>query len=95
MDLLEWLTGWYASNCNRDWEHTYGISIGTLDNPGWSMIIDLTDTPLEGRQLTEISMSNSDNDWYRISSTGEQFAGYGDEKKLNVLIGKFKAFAES
>jgi len=95
MDLLNWLTDWYASNCNRDWEHTYGISIGTLDNPGWSMIIDLIDTPLEGRQLTEISMNNSDNDWYKISSTGEQFMGYGDEKKLNILIGKFKDFAES
>jgi hypothetical protein len=76
-------------------EHTYGISIGTSDNPGWSIIIDLIDTPLEGRQLTEISMNNSDNDWYRISSTGEQFTGYGDEKKLNILIVKFKAFAES
>jgi len=95
MDLLDWLTDWYASNCNRDWEHTYGISIGTLDNPGWSMIIDLIDTPLEGRQLAEISMNNSDNDWYTISSTGEQFTGYGDEKKLNVLIGQFKTFAES
>ena len=95
MDLLDWLTDWYASNCNQAWEHTYGISIGTLDNPGWSIIIDLIDTPLEGKQLTEISINNSDNDWCRFSSTGEQFTGYGDEKKINVLIGKFKAFAES
>ena len=95
MDLLDWLTDWYAFNCNRDWEHTYGISIATLDNPGWSIEIDLIDTQLEGRQLSEISMKNSDIDWYNISSTGKRFTGYGDEKKLNLLILKFKAFAET
>ena len=90
MELLDWLTDWYASNCNQDWEHTYGISIATLDNPGWSIEIDLIDTQLEGRQLSEISMKNSDIDWYNISSTGKRFTGYGDGKKLNLLILKLK-----
>jgi len=39
MDLLEQVEDWYSSQCNGDWEHQYGISIDTLDNPGWSRSI--------------------------------------------------------
>jgi hypothetical protein len=28
------LEAWYASRCDGEWEHGYGISIETLDNPG-------------------------------------------------------------
>jgi Immunity protein 53 len=30
------------------WERSFGVEIGTLDNPGWSLKVDLTDTPLAG-----------------------------------------------
>jgi hypothetical protein len=33
-DLLKRLQDWYVSQCDGGWEHTYGISIDTLDNPG-------------------------------------------------------------
>lgn len=33
MDILKWLENWYSSNCDGDWEHLYGITIRTLDNP--------------------------------------------------------------
>ena len=33
-DLFSWIEKWYANNCNGDWEHSYGITIETLDNPG-------------------------------------------------------------
>jgi hypothetical protein len=33
-DLLEWLMRWYAAHCDGEWEHTYGVVIDTLDNPG-------------------------------------------------------------
>lgn len=35
-DVLGRLERWYAAQCNGDWEHTYGITIETLDNPGWT-----------------------------------------------------------
>lgn len=31
---LERLCSWYSQKCNGDWEHSYGVSIDTLDNPG-------------------------------------------------------------
>jgi hypothetical protein len=33
-EILPWLQGWYATQCDGDWEHEYGVSIETLDNPG-------------------------------------------------------------
>jgi len=50
-DSLNWLMQWYLRECNGDWEHTYGVEIGTLDNPGWALKIDLRKTTLEGRSF--------------------------------------------
>ena len=64
-DLLKGLQEWYTSHCNGDWEHTYGISLSTLDNPGWSLKIDLTDTCLSDRTFDEVHFQGADqNDWY-------------------------------
>jgi hypothetical protein len=32
---LTWLQAWYAEQCDGDWEHQFGVSVETLDNPGW------------------------------------------------------------
>ena len=47
MDILKWLEKWYFSMCDGSWEHFYGVKIDTLDNPGWMVLIDIIDTPLE------------------------------------------------
>jgi hypothetical protein len=39
-----WLLKWYKSHCNGDWEHGRGIHLDTIDNPGWSLSINLEDT---------------------------------------------------
>ena len=44
---ISWLQNWYTTQCDGDWEHDYGITIGTLDNPGWYVVINLVETPLE------------------------------------------------
>ena len=42
--MLERLQRWYLYRCDGDWEHSFGITIETLDNPGWMVTIDLQDT---------------------------------------------------
>ncbi len=34
MDTLNWIQSWYYENCDGDWEHSYGMRIDTVDNPG-------------------------------------------------------------
>lgn len=99
MDLLLWLQKWYSENCDGGWEHFFGVKIDTLDNPGWRVEIDITDTPLEEKVFPEISYYNSDEDWLhcRISEglfNGKVFDGSGDQTKLTVILETFRKWAE-
>jgi len=50
-ETIEKIQDWYKINCNDDWEHRYGYKIETLDNPGWAIKIDLTDTALNNLEF--------------------------------------------
>ena len=54
-DALYLLQRWYVAQCDAEWEHSYGVEIGTLDYPGWSLRIDLKGTALcrAGSRLVE------------------------------------------
>ena len=66
---IERLQDWYKINCDGSWEHSYGYSIATLDNPGWTIRIDLAETCLEKLYFKE-EFQNSDNehDWFFIKT---------------------------
>ena len=44
---IRFIQSWYASNCDGEWEHEYGIRMATSDNPGWYIEIDVSETSLE------------------------------------------------
>lgn len=54
---------WYADQCNEDWEHEWGVKIETLDNPGWSVSIDLEETDLEDCEYLRHDVNRSPHDW--------------------------------
>ncbi len=93
MEMNDWLSNWYKLNCNGDWEHTYGIRIETLDNPGWLVEIDLVETSCEGMKIS-IKSEKSEDDWFDINADGEVFTAVGDPMKLQLLISHFKEFVE-
>jgi Immunity protein 53 len=90
MTITNWLQEWYLQACDGTWEHSHGIRIDTLDNPGWHVRIDLAQTPYANAVAREISLENSETDWLRCSLQGEQFNGYGDPGKLERIIQMFK-----
>lgn len=94
MDILKWIENWYSEQCDGDWEHEYGINITTLDNPGWSVKIDLTGT---GRtiNLPFERHENSESDWYDIAVKDSVFSAAGDPTKLAFLLEKFKALIDN
>jgi len=94
MESINQLMNWYASNCDDDWEHIFGIKIQTIDNPGWSFKADIVDTEVEGKTTFEESIDDED-DWYSIKGDGKTFKGYGDPKKLGFLLDKFAEFIKS
>lgn len=67
---LHQLSKWYSNQCNGDWEHDWGVKINTLDNPGWTIEINLDQTELDQIDFKEISHRCDDGDeenrdWYR------------------------------
>ena len=88
------LETWFASMCNGDWEHTYGITLGTVDNPGWLFTVEITDTPLLGRPFTTISERASDSDWLHCAVTDAIFRGSGGIGNLERILTIFLDWAE-
>ncbi|MFD6423025.1 immunity 53 family protein [Streptomyces sp. NPDC060198] len=61
--VFDWLQGWYSAQCDEDWEHEWGVKIDSLDNPGWSVRIDLEETDLEGVDFPRQHLKRSKHDW--------------------------------
>lgn len=92
--IIHWIQNWYAEQCNGDWEHSYGVKINTLDNPGWDVEIDLTETDLEGLSIEYYLVEESETDWYGISVKDNVYSAGGDPSKLELLLLKFKELVE-
>lgn len=91
---VEWLQNWFQNECNGDWEHTFGIKIETLDNPGWLVKIDLSETDYENIVLDTGYFESNDEDWYRIKLESSIFKGVGDLSKLEFLLNEFRSIIE-
>ena len=97
MTLIEQIQEWYASQCDGDWEHSYGVEIGTLDNPGWLIKIDLIDTKLQDREFAQMSRGDSDIDvdWLHAKIEEGKFQGACGAKNLEELLGIFLKWADA
>ncbi len=93
-DDLVWLQGWYRQQCNGTWEHAHGIAFDTIDNPGWQVIIDLTETSLQNAGMSPLRRDDGPNDWLAIEVKESKFVGHGDPGKLTQIIAVFRAWAE-
>ena len=95
MSSLESLQRWYNSQCDHDWEHSFGISIETLDNPGWSVTIDLWSTELEGVTMPSFRQNSGEEDWVHCWVENNQFRGAGDPFKLDAILSVFEQLLSS
>lgn len=95
MDSIEWLEKWYIHHCNGRWEHAYGIKIETLDNPGWSVEIDLRETECDNLKQEAVHQDRGDENWISCSINDGVFKGYGDCMKLEQIIETFKKWVDN
>ena len=97
MNMLEEIQNWYKMHCNNDWEHSYGVSIDTLDNPGWIVKISLNDTLLEDVVFPSVEEGTpedsesifgclSDNNWVKCYKEKNVWIGMGSPDKLEEIL---------
>ena len=88
------LAAWYARECNGEWEHRYGISIQSIDNPGWWVKVDLVGTALAARTFEAVSNGvelegATGSRWLRCYVADGVWNGAGDPTRLDEIVGYF------
>ncbi len=96
MDQLSRLRDWYAAQCDGDWEHTYGIKLDTLDNPGWLLYIDLAATGLQDKPFIPVHRGDSeeDADWFHCKVVSGKFEAAGGVPNLQDMLEAFLSWAD-
>jgi hypothetical protein len=90
-----WLQKWYHSHCDGDWEHDCRIHISTIDNPGWSVMINLENTELEEKKFNEIDIEISPDNWLICFIKNRKFEGCGGPVNLPEIFRIFRNWAEN
>jgi len=73
-ESLNRLVEWYCGYCDGLWEHSYGISIETLDNPGFRVEINLVGTDLEHLPFQAIDLEmdpDGEGEWISCSKSDD------------------------
>ena len=65
INFVELLQGWYEVQCNGIWEHSFGIEVVNIDNPGWK--VKITGASLKRSGL--VSVERDESDWIRIAAS--------------------------
>ena len=89
------LQDWYLKACDGDWEHQYGISISSLDNPGWFLKVELKGTYLEEILFQEVKIQRDQEDnWLTCRLENGSFCGYGGPSNLEEILVIFLDWAD-
>ena len=94
-DTLSWLENYFSNLCDGDWEHGVGIHITTLDNPGWSVDINLEDTLLEDVPFAIIDIEQDDDHWIYCRVRDKFFQGRGGKHDLKNILDIFKTWHDT
>jgi hypothetical protein len=89
MDNLNRLQLWYKQQCDGSWEHQHGVSVETLDNPGWTVVVDLVDTDLQSTQMEPVVEQKDEEDWLHCKIDNDRFVGNGGPLKLDAILQLF------
>jgi hypothetical protein len=97
MHELSQIQDWYASQCDGSWEHSNGVQIESLDNPGWYVKIDIRQTDLAERTFESVAREAGDDsmDWVHCKVEAGQFIGAGGPRNLAELLAVFLTWAKT
>jgi hypothetical protein len=91
---MNFIQSWYASNCDGEWEHEFGIRMATTDNPGWHVKIDVCETNLEGVLVERLRRDLPEGGWMIAWSDGKVFQAACSPLSLGDVDGFFKKVTE-
>lgn len=93
-DDFKWLQSWYKSKCNGDWEHSNRIRIETIDNPGWSISLNLYDTALQNKPFEIVDIKRDSENWIYCFVDKNRFEGRCGALNLSEVLKIFREWTE-
>ncbi|GID91953.1 hypothetical protein Adi01nite_13650 [Amorphoplanes digitatis] len=93
-DVWTWLQAWYVTQCDGEWEHEFGVKIETVDNPGWSVDIDIAHTGLAGKPYGRQQVHRSQHDWVITWEENSHFHAACGPLNLGEALHTFRQWAE-
>ena len=97
-NVMERLINWYLKFCDGIWEHSQGIEISTIDNPGFRIKINLKGCGYNCSFFEEIDWEcaeNPEQDWIHCLMKDEIWYGYGSPNNFCKLISIFIDWEEN
>ena len=94
-DVLLWLQGFYESLCDGEWDHSEGIRIETLDNPGWLVFLNLEETDIDVPDMEIFVREGSERDWVHCRILNRRWEGFGGPGNLKEILVTLKNWSIS
>ena len=89
MNYIKELQEFLNDHSDGDREHSEGIKIHTVDNPGWSISISIRQTSFQGKQLDTVDIERSESDWIYCKLEDDVFHGVGGVFNLEEILSLF------
>ncbi|WP_347253184.1 Imm53 family immunity protein [Leminorella grimontii] len=95
INFIEYFQHWYISKCDGVWEHSYGFTLDTIDNPGWRVILDGESNrrPITVKIPSAADFDDNDN-WIVIDANDNKFEGHCSPQNLPIVLQYAKEWIE-
>lgn len=95
-DDFLWLQQWFQDHCNGNWEHGAGILLRTLDNPGWTLKINVQNTELAIKKFQKINdIYRSEEDWIMCAVRDTKFDAACGVENLPTALKVFRHWVKN
>lgn len=94
MDNLAWLSWWFSERCDGEWESDFGVTIESVNNPGWMVRIDLDGTGLDPDSFKPLADQRTDTDWVECKVEDGVWLGGGGIENLDEVLGIFRGWVD-
>lgn len=82
INYIKIINHWYISKCDGIWEHEYGFTLKTIDNPGWWLEINGENN----KNIIEIKIDEDNEDWLFINANNDKFQASCSNNNLKAML---------
>ena len=93
-DDFLWFQNWCKIHDDKGWKYAMRVQLATLDNPGWSLKVNLEKTILENQKFQKIRIDRTDNDWIFCAIKENRFEVACGPINLPEVFQIFRKWAE-